>query len=429
MQSSEFPNVLIISNNCFSYTGNLGRTLSNLFEGWNPDRLAQIYFHDDLPNGKVCHNYFRFSDMDAIKSVVNRKHHGTVMNDWTSCAEDDNDMTTTHGYALARRKNALVRLARESWWLLSHWDSPTLREWLRRISPQVILFAVGDCIFAYRIVNKLARDLNIPVVPFCLDDYLSEPYEHQSVMARRLQSMILKQASATIDRSKFLLTTCKRMSQDYAQKYLRECREIYTVASQPVEPAPVDKTISYFGNISLGRWKSLLAIGQAVKFLGFGGIHIYSGEDLGDTEKWFTEENGIFFHGKISYQEVKEKIAKSTLLLHVESFEKHYAATVRYSISTKIADSLASGVCLFAYGPEDVNSIQYLQQNNAAYVVTEEKSLTDGLREILEDTKRRTDIIRNAVNLAHLNHSKEHNQAVLLEVLKGSVAADPVGVC
>ena len=425
---SVYPNVLIVSNTCFSYTGNLGRTLSNLFEGWPADRLSQLYFHSGVPGGEVCRSYFRFSDADALRSVIDRKHRGLEIDARSGqdvrCAADQ---IAAYGYSLIRgEKSSVVRLAREVWWSLSNWDSPRLRAWVRGRAPQVILFVVGDCLFTYRIVNRLADDLDIPVVPLCLDDYLSDADGSRYSIGNFLQKHILKQAAATMDRSRFLLTACEGMSRDYAQKYGRECREIYTVASKPEAPAGGGREICYFGNIGLGRWSSLLAIGKAVRSLGLDGIHVYSGEKPGAAEKWLTVENGIFFHGSIPYQEVKEKTARSILLLHVESFDQSDAERVRYSISTKIADGLASGICIFAYGPAEVNSIQYLKRNHAAYVVTDEKDLAAGLREILEDDGLRGEVIRNAVNLARTNHSREHNQRVLLEVLNDSLDAGPV---
>ena len=35
----------------------------------------------------------------------------------------------------------------------------------------------------------------------------------------------------------------------------------------------------------------------------------------------------------------------------------------------KIADSLSSGTCIFAYGPEEIASISYLKQSNAAILL------------------------------------------------------------
>ena len=60
----------------------------------------------------------------------------------------------------------------------------------------------------------------------------------------------------------------------------------------------------------------------------------------------------------------EEVIANSDLLVHVESFEKFYTRDLKYAFSTKIADSLASGIPLFMYGAEQISCTRYLKNNN-----------------------------------------------------------------
>ena len=50
----------------------------------------------------------------------------------------------------------------------------------------------------------------------------------------------------------------------------------------------------------------------------------------------------------------------------MEAFDKENRDRVRYSVSTKIIESLASGRPLLAYGPEDVASMAYLRRNDCA---------------------------------------------------------------
>ena len=62
---------------------------------------------------------------------------------------------------------------------------------------------------------------------------------------------------------------------------------------------------------------------------------------------------------------------------------------VRFSVSTKIAESLMYGPCLIAYGPEGIASIDYLKENNAAYVISRPEDLEKGLEEILTNKELR----------------------------------------
>ena len=61
--------ILIISNNCLSQEGSNGRTIDNIIHGWRSDKVAQFYIQDAYPDSSICENYFRVTDIDALKSI------------------------------------------------------------------------------------------------------------------------------------------------------------------------------------------------------------------------------------------------------------------------------------------------------------------------------------------------------------------------
>jgi len=168
--------------------------------------------------------------------------------------------------------------------------------------------------------------------------------------------------------------------------------------------------ISYLGNLGLGRAEQLAAMGRAMK-KNSGWIDVYSGDRNPEYLKELTEENGIRFHGAVSAEEVLKIMASSKAVIHTESFEPKFQNITRYSVSTKIADSLMNGPCIIAYGPEGIASIDYLQENRAAYVISDPAGLEAGLREILSDAVLREKIVSNARTLAAKNHHPQTNPA------------------
>ena len=46
--------ILIVSYNCFDKSKSNGRTLVNLFDGWDSSHLAQFYMCNEIPNRGVC---------------------------------------------------------------------------------------------------------------------------------------------------------------------------------------------------------------------------------------------------------------------------------------------------------------------------------------------------------------------------------------
>ena len=99
----------------------------------------------------------------------------------------------------------------------------------------------------------------------------------------------------------------------------------------------------------------------------------------------------------------------SKYIIHVEFFIENYKNRVRYSLSTKIADGLASGALMIAFGPSDVASIKYLEDNDAAFVISSKEKIEKRINELLSNNTNIDKIINNAKNLAKTNHSVESN--------------------
>jgi glycosyltransferase involved in cell wall biosynthesis len=180
--------------------------------------------------------------------------------------------------------------------------------------------------------------------------------------------------------------------------------------------------ISYIGNMGYKRNEQIVAIGKALKALDLKDkpdcIDVYSAESRPEILADLTEENGIRFHGSIPADKVLEVMGSSAAVIHTESFDENTRRMVAYSVSTKIADSLASGTCIFSYGPAEIASIEYLVENKAAFCATDERELTSVLTEMLTNSEKRQEIIANAINLAKKNHDSEKNCGMVAETLK-----------
>ena len=70
------PRVLVISHNVFSASGNMGKTMESLLGGVEPEHLAQLYFHSEVPTRRCCLRYFRVTDRDMLRSVPLRRPVG-----------------------------------------------------------------------------------------------------------------------------------------------------------------------------------------------------------------------------------------------------------------------------------------------------------------------------------------------------------------
>lgn len=209
------------------------------------------------------------------------------------------------------------------------------------------------------------------------------------------------------------------MSADYSQLFKKKCITIHTPTSiSDIAPGKDDektRKICYLGNLGYQRDKQLIEIGRVLRERNFNPNHIdvYSSESRQEILGGMIENNGIVFHGSVGSKEVQDLMKNSLAVIHTESFDKKIRQCVKYSVSTKIADSLSSGTCIFAYGPEEIASISYLKQSNAAICCVKSDDLETKLCELINDCGVRKKVIGNALGLARKNHLPERTPKII----------------
>ena len=125
--------------------------------------------------------------------------------------------------------------------------------------------------------------------------------------------------------------------------------------------------------------------------------------------------------GGISYDQVKRVMEESDILLHVEDFHENNIDFCRYSLSTKIADSLMSNRCLLCYGPKEVASIDYIASQECALVATDEIELLDTLKWICCNPNKLSEIASKALTVANKNHSLKNNSTAIRSILNRAI--------
>ena len=418
--------ILIISHNVFSVTENMGKTLVSYFKDFGKENLAQFYIHSEVPTSDICNNYYRVTDKEMIKSVFGFKT-GKVLSE-NDIQKNRKTSRTDSGteaklYQKARKRTPLIYILRNLWWKLGHWNNKQFRVWIDKINPDCIFFVSGDYAFMYDIALKTAKSLNIPLYISCMDDYYFNNKNNGKLLGGFQHRHFMKYVNKALSYSSAIFCICDSMKEDYEKLFNKKCVTIHTAASfdRKLEGEKKRK-ISYIGNLGYNRHLQLADIGRALKNLGadIDHIDVYSSEKREEILKLMTAENGIAFHGSIPADEVKKVMAESLAVIHTESFDENIKNSVRYSVSTKIADSLMSGTCILAYGPEEVASIKYLSDNNAAYCITSKEKLSSGLSELLTNEDIRNTIVKNALELANKNHKTNNNFNVIYGTIKST---------
>lgn len=169
------------------------------------------------------------------------------------------------------------------------------------------------------------------------------------------------------------------------------------------------------------RWKTLQKIGEALDELNKDKqriiLDIYSqGVDQEVISKLSLSQSMVF-KGAASSEEVKMIYKDADILLHIESFLNEDIMRVKHSISTKIADCLASNRAFLAVGPPEIASIEYLKNNNAAYIIENENWIIEKLQNYFITNKIDPNIIENAYKLSNMNHNKQINMDKIKNII------------
>lgn len=419
--------VLVVSHNVFSRTESMGKTLSGYFNGFNNTDVAQFYIHPEVPKrSDICTKYFRITDIDAIKSIITRKcgeEFSIRDNDYNENNLITDNVKVAKIYQKSRSRTPFTYFVRNLIWSLSAWNSKKLKKWLNDFAPEAVFFASGDYAFMYKIALKIAKERKIPLYVSCMDDYYFYNKNADKFGGKIMHKYLMKHVNKTMTYATAIFSICDKMTEDYSELLKVPTYTLHTGTSndKPLAQDSKSSKISYIGNLGYNRHLQLVNIGKALLKVQSDNkpsyIDVYSAEEREEVLSLLNPENGINFHGKISAEEVKKVMADSMILIHTESFDKSIRKTVAYSVSTKIADSLASGTCLMAYGPAEVASISYLKDNNAAFCIDENDDLVSKLKTIINNEELRSMYVNKALELANRNHNMLDNSRKIISVL------------
>jgi hypothetical protein len=133
--------------------------------------------------------------------------------------------------------------------------------------------------------------------------------------------------------------------------------------------------MSYFGNLTFNRYLNIAEIGRTLDSINKRTgqdveLRVYSRNDNKTVRAEFSGISSLKMMGYLAGDEYSRAFFDSDVLIHTEAFDETCMNRVRYSVSTKIADSLASGIMLFAYGPKGIASMDHLEDNGSAWIVT-----------------------------------------------------------
>ena len=247
--------------------------------------------------------------------------------------------------------------------------------------PEVIYTDIGG-IKIIKLVNRLSKRYNIYIVPHFMDDWISTTFTG-SIWLKSARRSLLVSLKALLENTKTGLCISQKMCDEYESKFNKKFLplmntiklENFKINKNEKKDSANELVFTFMGGLHVNRWKSLKELSEALcslskdlskKLI----LEIYTSQDnIEKFSKQFKLEI-VCFYKFINHEEACLKMQQTDFLVHVESFDETVIQFTRLSISTKIPEYLASGTPIIAIGPPNIASIEYLKDNNCAYVIT-----------------------------------------------------------
>ena len=426
------PRVLIVGTVPYNKRST-SRAFEAYFHGWEKENLAQVFSNTRTPCKGHCGTLFQITDHRLLKRRFNKKTDTGKIFKYEDLPDEwvDNDLeiksdSVKKMYKIGARHTPFTHLIRKAIWKKKFWCTEKFNKWLDEFNPECVFLSFSDDFFIPEIALYVAKRFNIPIVSSIGDDYYFN--EHFSfspfyLLYKKSYKRLIRKVLAYKGSAIYI---SDKIRDKYNSEFGLNGKTVYLTSEiKRKEFKPINKNnpiITYFGNIRMGRNISLNEIGYAL-----GGINrdyrleVYSGENDEKYYKIFDKNPFIKYCGAVPYSEVVKRMSESDITVIVEGFKNRDIAQSRYSLSTKAADALASGVAILTYGSEECGIIEYMKSTGASVVCTENNKLRDGILLLINDKELQKRQYDNAVKMTEEHHNIVVSCKVFEKVVKEAI--------
>ena len=431
------PRVLIVGTVPYNRKST-SRAFDAYFHFWERENVAQIFSNTKTPCKGHCSQLYQITDQRMMHRWFDPHiqtgrvfRYEDLPNAWESTDLETGSAIADRAYRIGSRHTPLTHLFRGLLWRKQFWCTPELNVWLDDFQPECVFLAFSNDYFIPRIALYVAERYGIPIVSAIGDDYyfcrrrsLSPIYQLYMVSYQRLIRRVLAHPGSAVYIS-------DKIRDKYNSAFGLDGETVYLpseVKRRPFHPIRLQEPrITYFGNIRMGRNRSLCDIADALGRIDPNWqLDVYSNETDPTVTEIFSAHPNLRFHGSVPYDDVCRETTTSDITVIVEGFRESDVAQSRYSLSTKAADALASGATILTYGSAECGVVEYMASTYAAAVCTERAQLEQVIRSLVFDADLQHTLYENALKVSIDHHRLEASAKTFTHVINRAIALNVV---
>lgn len=417
----ELPKVLIIGQPFNNDTGG-GITLSNLFKGWDRDKLAVAcsgYLLLDNIDTTVCNTYYQLGEKEHKWSFpfnyLQRKYTSGLIQ--FSEKKIHNLTIDKSKIRISFIKNVFYPLI-EYIGLMNVINKAVLSEdfcnWLDDYKPDIIYDQASSrsgILFCLAVQSYLKK----PLIFHMMDDWPSV-ITREGLFKKFWQRKIDSEFRNLLDHATLLMSISEEMANEYKIRYNKNFitfhntidlefwkkhqRKEYNLTDSP--------TILYAGRIGLGIDSSLELIAKAIQDINEE-MKLSIKFILQTQEKplWIKNYKNVIHNSFVSYTDLPKIFAESDFLLLPYDFSSNSIKYIQFSMPTKAPEFMITGTPIIIFAPEVTAVVKYARKYNWAKVITENNinEVVNGIKQLIEKKELRQQYALNAIQIAEKNHN------------------------
>ena len=384
MTTNNLPRILIVGT--LPYNPNeSSRALDTYFRGWPKENLRMIFSNADVPMKGHCSSLFQITDYDLLQVLKGKtKNPGRAFNyeDLSDTPQHDEKQKL----AKFKKKNTFRFYARKFLWKKKRWCTSELNQWVDEFKPEAIYICFSDDYFILNISYYFAKKYNIPIIAQIGDDYYFRDNKNP-LLAPYLKSY-KKLFRNIMSLDGFGVYISQKLADQYNSHFRLQGHPFYLASAIKESNQPIRREFNYFGKIALGRDKALAKLSQILKKVNPDfALNVYS-TDARDKQKEYLKSNGCNYKGTVPYSDAISIMNSGSFNIVASGFSKKDIEQTRYSLSTKISDLLSCSGPIIAIGPQGDGAIDFLSENQCAFVIDDLDFDFNKLKDFIYDGNR-----------------------------------------